>query len=137
RSAILLLVTLEESGLLGSRCYTEHPLFPLHRTTAVSNLDAMRVMGPAKDMTVVGYGNSDLDDVLIEALAPQNREARPEPTPENGFYFRSDHFNFAKKGVPALYAKGRPAHVEKGVEYGNAVAAEYGAKRYHKPADEF
>ena len=137
RSVILLLVTLEESGLLGSRYYTEHPLFPLHRTAAVINLDAMSVMGPAKDMTVVGYGNSDLDDLLIEALAPQNREARPEPTPENGFYFRSDHFNFAKKGVPALYAKGGPDHVEKGVEYGNAVAAEYGAKRYHKPADEF
>lgn len=137
RSVILLLVTLEESGLLGSRYYTEHPLFPLHKTAAVINLDAMSVIGPTRDMTVVGFGNSSLDDLLIEALQPQQREARPEPTPENGFYFRSDHFNFAKAGVPALYAKGGPDHVEKGVEYGRAQAADYGAKRYHKPADEY
>ncbi|MFB9067474.1 M28 family metallopeptidase [Pseudofulvimonas gallinarii] len=137
RSVILLLVTLEESGLLGSRYYTEHPLFPLHKTAAVINLDAMSVIGPARDMTVVGFGNSSLDDLLVEALKPSQREARAEPTPENGFYFRSDHFNFAKKGVPALYAKGGPDHVEKGVEYGHAQAADYGQHRYHKPADEF
>ncbi len=137
RSVILLLVTLEESGLLGSRYYTENPVFPLERTAAAINLDAMSVIGPSRDMTVVGYGNSSLDDTLRESLVPQQREPRPEPTPENGFYFRSDHFNFAKKGVPALYAKGGPDHVEKGVEHGQAMAAEYNRLRYHKPADEF
>jgi Zn-dependent M28 family amino/carboxypeptidase len=137
RSVILLLVTLEESGLLGSRYYTEHPLFPLHKTAAVINLDAMSVIGPSRDMTVVGFGNSSLDDLLIEALTPHQREAKAEPTPENGFYFRSDHFNFAKAGVPALYAKGGLDHVEKGVEYGLSITADYGSKRYHKPADEF
>jgi Zn-dependent M28 family amino/carboxypeptidase len=137
RSVILLFVTLEESGLLGSRYYAEHPLFPLERTAAVVNLDAMSLIGPSRDMTVVGYGNSVLDDYLTEALAPQQREARAEPTPENGFYFRSDHFNFAKKGVPALYAKGGPDHVDHGVEWGQAQAAEHNAQRYHKPSDEF
>jgi Zn-dependent M28 family amino/carboxypeptidase len=137
RSVILLLVTLEESGLLGSRYYAEHPLFPLERTAAAINLDAMSLIGPSHDMTVVGYGNSQLDDYLTDALAPQQREARPEPTPENGFYFRSDHFNFAKKGVPALYAKGGPDHIDHGVEWGQAQAAEHNALRYHKPSDEF
>jgi Zn-dependent M28 family amino/carboxypeptidase len=137
RSVILLLVTLEESGLLGSRYYAEHPLFPLEKTAAVINLDAMSVIGPSKDVVVVGYGNSVLDDYLAEAVAPQQRTVEPEPTPENGYYFRSDHFNFAKKGVPALYAKGGPNHAEKGIEYGQAQAADYTAQRYHKPADEF
>lgn len=137
RSIILLLVTLEESGLLGSKYYAEHPLFPLEKTAAVINLDAMSVIGPSKDVVVVGYGNSVLDDYLADAVKPQNRRVEPEPTPENGFYFRSDHFNFAKKGVPALYAKGGPDHVDFGTEYGKAQAADYTAKRYHKPADEF
>lgn len=137
RSVILLLVTLEESGLLGSKYYAEHPLFPLEKTAAVINLDAMSVIGPSKDVVVVGYGNSVLDDYLTDAVKPQNRRVEPEPTPENGYYFRSDHFNFAKKGVPALYAKGGPDHIDLGTEHGKAQAADYTAKRYHKPADEF
>src|SRR5690606_31568240 len=92
RSVILLLVTLEESGLLGSRYYAEHPLFPLEKTAAVINLDAMSVIGLSRNVVVVGYGNSSLDDYLKEAVAPQERVVEPEPTPQNGYYFRSDHF---------------------------------------------
>lgn len=137
RSVVLLLVTLEESGLLGSRYYAEHPLFPLEKTAAAINIDAMNMVGPTRDMVIVGYGNSSLDGHLADALKTQDRVTVPEPTPENGFYFRSDHFNFAKKGVPALYANGGPDHIEKGREFGMEVAADYVANRYHKPADEF
>jgi len=137
RSVVLLLVTLEESGLLGSRYYAEHPLFPLEKTAAVINLDAMSVIGPSRNVVVVGYGNSTLDDYLKEAVAPQQRVVEPEPTPQNGYYFRSDHFNFAKKGVPALYAKGGQDHIDKGVAFGEAQAADYNTHRYHKPGDEF
>ncbi len=137
RSVVLLLVTLEESGLLGSRYYAEHPLFPLEKTAAALNIDAMNMVGPTRDVVIVGYGNSNLDEYLAEAIKPQDRITVPEPTPENGFYFRSDHFNFAKKGVPALYANGGPDHVEKGREFGMSLAADYVANRYHKPADEF
>ncbi len=137
RSIVLLLVTLEESGLLGSRYYTENPVLPLAQTAAVVNIDAMSMIGPSNDIVVVGYGNSTLDDYLKAAAQTQQREVVPEPTPENGFYFRSDHFNFAKHGVPAMYAKGGPDHAEQGLEYGQRLAAEYNRDRYHKPADEF
>ncbi len=137
RSVVLLFVTLEESGLLGSRYYAENPVFPLAQTAAAINLDAMSVIGPSRDIVVVGYGNSNLDDHLRTTATAQGRVVVPEPTPENGFYFRSDHFNFAKAGVPALYAKGGQDHVEHGVEFGQAQAAEYNRLRYHKPADEY
>ncbi len=137
RSILFLAVTLEESGLLGSRWYAENPVYPLTQTVANINMDALPVIGPTKDVVVVGFGSSELENVLADAAQAQDRMIVQEPTPENGFYFRSDHFNFAKVGVPALYAKGGIDHVEKGKEYGSAQAVDYVTNRYHKPADEY
>lgn len=137
RSVVFLAVTLEESGLLGSQYYVAHPAVPLNKTVAVINLDAMPVIGPARNMTVVGKGNSELEDILADVVKPSNRVLELESSPEAGFYFRSDHFNFAKAGVPALYAKGGSDLIDGGIEAGNAAQAEYNRVAYHKPEDTF
>lgn len=137
RSILFLAVTLEESGLLGSRWYAENPVYPLTKTAANINMDALPIIGPTNDVVVVGYGSSELENVLRDAAAAQNRTVVQEPTPQNGFYYRSDHFNFAKVGVPALYAKGGFDHREKGEEYGRQMAVDYTSNRYHKPSDEY
>jgi Zn-dependent M28 family amino/carboxypeptidase len=137
RSVVFLLVTLEESGLLGSKYYAANPVIPLKDTVAVVNLDAMSVVGPTKDFVVVGLGNSELDDVLRPIAQAQGRTLVEEDSVEKGFFFRSDHFSFAKHGVPALYAKGGIDHAEKGVDFGREVQSDYTNVRYHKPADEF
>ena len=137
RSVLFLAVTLEESGLLGSKYYVAHPTIALDKTVAVINLDAMSVAGPARDMTVVGHGSSELEELLALQTAAQGRMLTAEATPESGFYFRSDHFNFAKAGVPALYASGGADLVEGGLEAGKVAAEDYGKNRYHKPGDEF
>ena len=137
RSVVFLAVTLEESGLLGSKYYVAHPSIPMDKTVAVINMDAMSVAGRSKDMTVVGMGNSELEDILANAVKPQNRVLKMEASPESGFYFRSDHFNFAKAGVPALYAKGGTDLVDGGIDGGKAAEADYRDKRYHKAADQY
>lgn len=137
RSLLFVPVTLEESGLLGSKYYVANPAVPLKNTVAVINLDAMPITPRAKDMTVIGYGNSELEDLLATATKSQGRVLTPEPTPEHGYYFRSDHFNFAKAGVPALYSKGGDDLVQGGTAAGQAIAQDYRANRYHKPSDEF
>jgi len=137
RSLLFLAVTLEESGLLGSKYYVAHPSIPLNKTVAVINLDAMPVIGKAKDMTVVGFGSSELEDLLKTQAEGQQRVLHAEATPEDGFYFRSDHFNFAKAGVPALYAKGGSDLVEGGVDAGRKAESDYRDNRYHKPGDQF
>jgi len=137
RSVVFLLVTLEESGLLGSKYYAANPVIALKDTVAVVNLDAMSVVGPTKDFVVIGLGNSELDAVLEPIATAQGRTLVEEDGVEKGFFFRSDHFSFAKFGVPALYAKGGIDHVEKGVDYGRQIQANYGTIAYHKPADEF
>jgi Zn-dependent M28 family amino/carboxypeptidase len=137
RSLLFLAVTLEESGLLGSKYYVAHPTVPLNKTVAVINLDAMPIIGKARDMTVVGYGSSELEDILKTVADGQQRVLHAEATPQDGFYFRSDHFNFAKAGVPALYAKGGDDLIDGGVEAGKKAQIDYRDNRYHKPADEF
>ncbi|MFP7723865.1 M28 family metallopeptidase [Lysobacter sp. A3-1-A15] len=137
RSIMLLAVTLEESGLLGSKYYVANPTVPLDQTVAVINLDAMSVSGPSRDFTVVGMGNSELEDLLKTQADTQQRVLREESSPQSGFYFRSDHFNFAKAGVPALYAKGGDDLVDGGTEAGQAAQADYRDKRYHQVGDEF
>jgi Zn-dependent M28 family amino/carboxypeptidase len=137
RSLLFLAVTLEESGLLGSKYYVAHPTIPLNKTVAVINLDAMPVIGQAKDMTVVGFGSSELEDLLKAQADGQTRVLHAEATPEDGFYFRSDHFNFAKAGVPALYAKGGSDLVEGGTDAGRKAESDYRDNRYHKPGDQF
>ena len=137
RSIVFLFVTLEESGLLGSKYYAAHPVIPLEKTVAVINLDAMSVLGPSKELVVIGLGNSTLDDVARPFAEAQGRVLMEESEPQNGYFFRSDHFNFAKAGVPALYAKGGVDHREKGREYGLAWMADYTAVRYHKVGDNY
>ncbi|WP_223621496.1 M28 family metallopeptidase [Lysobacter sp. ESA13C] len=137
RSLLFVSVTLEESGLLGSKYYVAHPTVPLNKTVAVINLDAMPIIGKAKDFTVVGYGSSELEDILKTIADGQGRVLHAEATPQDGFYFRSDHFNFAKAGVPALYAKGGDDLLEGGTEAGQKAQVDYRDHRYHKPADQF
>ena len=134
RSVAFLAVTLEESGLLGSQYYVAHPAFPLENTVAAINLDAMSVAGPSRDFVVTGMGNSELEDILEPIASAQGRTLVEEGNPAGGFYFRSDHFNFAKAGVPALYAKGGNDLVEGGTEAGRLAGEDY-ATRYHQPSD--
>ena len=137
RSVVFLAVTLEESGLLGSAFYVQNPIFPLNKTVAALNMDAISWGGPTRDVSVIGFGASELEPYLERAAAKQDRVLREEPTPENGFFYRSDHFNFAKVGVPALYFKMGIEDREKGAEWAKAQAAEFTALHYHKPSDEF
>ena len=137
RSVVFVAVTLEESGLLGSKYYVAHPTFPLDKIAGVVNIDAMSVSGRAKDMTVVGYGSSQLEDILKPIVAMQGRVLHSEASPQNGSYFRSDHFNFAKAGVPALYTDGGEDLREGGMEAGRKAAEDYGKNRYHGPKDEY
>ena len=137
RSVMFLAVTLEESGLLGSAYYAANPLVPLTKTVAALNMDAISWGGPTRDVTVVGSGSSQLEEYLAQAAAKQDRVVKPEPTPENGFFFRSDHFNFAKVGVPALYIKLGFDDREQGEAFGRERQAAYTLNDYHKPSDEY
>jgi Zn-dependent M28 family amino/carboxypeptidase len=135
RSVVFVAVTLEESGLLGSKYYVAHPTVPLDKIAGVVNLDAMSVAGRSRDFVVTGKGNSELEDMLKAHADRQGRVLAEEGNTAAGYYFRSDHFNFAKAGVPALYAKGGSDLVEGGTEAGKVTGAEY-ARRYHQPSDE-
>ncbi|MCC6561633.1 MAG: M28 family peptidase [Xanthomonadales bacterium] len=138
RSIVIMLPTLEESGLLGSKYFAAHPPLSLTKMAAVINMDALPIRGRNLDMGVIGQGQSpDLEALLAGALQAQGRRTEPEAAPEKGFFFRSDHFNFAKQGVPALYARAGLTHVARGAEYGKQWSDEYTANRYHKPADQF
>ncbi|MBD8487462.1 M28 family peptidase [Echinicola sp. CAU 1574] len=137
RTVVFLAVTAEEQGLLGAAYYTEHPVYPILQTIANINMDGINPYGKMKDIVVVGKGQSDLEDVLAREAEKQGRYTSEEPTPSAGYYFRSDHFNFAKKGIPALYTGTGIDHVEKGKEFGKSLQDEYRAKYYHKPSDEF
>jgi Zn-dependent M28 family amino/carboxypeptidase len=136
RTLVFFAPTLEESGLLGSAYYVEHPLYPLANTVATLNMDAIDFGGPKRDVTVIGYGASELDGYLATAAQHYGRVLAPEPTPEKGFFFRSDHFNFAKAGVPSLYIKVGIDDVEHGAQWGREQLDDYVAQRYHKPSDE-
>ena len=125
RSALFLAVTLEESGLLGSAYYAENPTIPMNQIVAGLNMDAMLPVGPTHDMVVVGYGASELEDLLREHLDETNRTLVPDPNPQAGYFYRSDHVSFAKKGVPMLYADGGNDKVDGGVAAGKAIADTY------------
>ncbi len=137
RSLVFLAVTAEESGLLGSKSYAANPVVPLERTVGGINMDAFSMSGPARDVIVVGKGKSELDAYLERALASEGRVAKREPTPEKGYYYRSDHFSFAKLGVPMLYFEGGEDLIDGGVEAGRAAAEDYTVNRYHAPGDEY
>jgi Zn-dependent M28 family amino/carboxypeptidase len=135
RSVLFLAVTAEEQGLLGSQYYAVQPIYPLAKTAAVINIDTLNVHGRTKDLTVVGYGASDLDDYARDAAGEQGRVLRPDPEPEKGFYYRSDHFNFAKEGVPAFDPDEGVDFVGQPPEYSVKVRNEYTERDYHKPSD--
>ncbi len=137
RSVVFLAVTAEESGLLGSKFYAENPVFPLSQTAGGVNMDAFSMSGPAKNLTVIGKGKSQLDDYLEAAAKSEGRIPEMEPTPEKGFYYRSDHFSFAKLGVPMVYFEGGDDLVNGGKAAAKAAAEDYEKNRYHAPGDEF
>lgn len=136
RSIIFLAVTAEEQGLLGSAYYGANPLWPLSQTVGGLNMDGLNNYGPTSDVTIVGYGNSELDDIIAEAAKTQGRTVVADAEPEKGYFYRSDHFELAKYGVPMLYPGTGVTHKEKGKAYIEEKNAEYLASRYHKPSDE-
>jgi Zn-dependent M28 family amino/carboxypeptidase len=137
RSILFLAVTAEEQGLAGSEYYARHPVYPLAKTLAVINMDALNIYGRTRDLTVVGLGNSQLDDYARDAAAEQGRVLKPDPRPENGGYFRSDHFPFAKQGVPAINAGGGADYLDRPSDEVRKLQDVYTAQHYHKPSDEY
>jgi Zn-dependent M28 family amino/carboxypeptidase len=137
RSVLFVAVTLEESGLLGSEYFAAHPPLPVSQMAGGLNMDNLAPIGPARDVVIVGFGASDLDDYLRRAAEQRGRRLSPEPTPEKGLYYRSDHFNLAKHGVPMLYPKPGIDLMTGGSEAGLAWQAAFVADRYHKPSDEY
>jgi Zn-dependent M28 family amino/carboxypeptidase len=136
RSILFLAVTAEEQGLLGSQYYSVTPLYPLANTLANINIDGMNLHGRTKDLVLIGLGNSDLDQYAQQAASEQGRTIKGDPEPEKGFYYRSDHFNFAKLGVPALDPDAGTEYVGKPPDYGMKVRDDYTTNRYHKPQDD-
>ena len=135
RSILFLAVTAEEQGLLGSQYYSVAPLYPLAKTAANINIDGLNVWGRTNDITLVGYGASDLDDYVRDVAGEQGRVVTPDKEPEKGFYYRSDHFNFAKQGVPALHPDHGDDFIGKPKDYGMQVRSEYNERDYHQPSD--
>ena len=136
RSILFLAVTAEEKGLLGAKYYAQNPLYPLGNTLANINIDGVNQWGLTEDIVVVGLGNSTLDDLLTAAAEDAGRVVVPDPEPEKGFFYRSDHFEFAKEGVPALYVDAGTQFIGKPEGYGERKREEYTANDYHKPSDE-
>ena len=136
RSILFLMVTAEEKGLVGAKFYATHPLYPLTKTAANINIDGINQWGKTSDFTVIGLGNSTLDDELLGVLKTENRSVRPDAEPEKGFYYRSDHFEFAKQGVPALDTDAGIEYIGKPAGYGIQKRDEYTNKDYHSVTDE-
>ncbi len=137
RTIIFLAVTAEEQGLLGSAYYAENPLFPVEKTVANINMDGLNRFGKTRDMVVVGQGQSELEDYLNDAITKKGGYLSFDQHTEAGYYYRSDHFNFAKKGIPALFANSGKDFIGKDSSYGKALEKEYNDKHYHQPSDHF
>ena len=135
RSMLFLSVTAEEQGLLGSAYYAQHPLYPLEKTLANINIDGLQRAGRARDLEVVGFGNSTLDDLAGSILAEAGRVLVPDTETEKGSFYRSDHFEFAKVGVPAFYTKAGVDILGQPADYGRRLRDEYTTRDYHKPTD--
>jgi Zn-dependent M28 family amino/carboxypeptidase len=134
---VFLSVTAEEAGLLGSRYYAEHPVYPLGATVGGVNMDVLNVKGRTHDFEITGAGKSELEDRMKTLVEAQGRVVKPEPNPERGSYFRSDHFSFAKLGVPMFDGGSGEDQVDGGVAKGHAATLDYIENRYHKPQDEY
>lgn len=137
RSIVILSVTAEEQGLLGSAYYAQNPIYPAEKTVANINIDGLNRFAKTKDITIVGSGQSELEDYLTEEVAKDGGYISYESHPEAGYYYRSDHFNFAKAGIPALYSETGIDVEGKGKEYGKMLDEEYRTKNYHRPSDEY
>ncbi|GAA0881048.1 M28 family metallopeptidase [Algoriphagus jejuensis] len=137
RTVVFLAVTAEEQGLWGSAYYAQNPIYPKEKTVANINMDGINPYGKMKDVSIIGVGQSEMEDLLNVELEKLGRYSAPEPNPVAGYYFRSDHFNFAKVGIPALYFGTGIDHVEKGKEYGKQLQEDYTANYYHKPNEEY
>lgn len=137
RTVVFLAVTAEEQGLLGSKHYAENPIYPVAKSVANINMDGITYLGKMKDLTVVGHGQSELEDLAREVAEKQGRYVIPDPDAGKGYFFRSDHFQFAKVGIPALYASGSYEHMTKGVDYVKEKNLEYLGTAYHRPQDEY
>jgi Zn-dependent M28 family amino/carboxypeptidase len=137
RSIVFMAVTAEESGLIGSRYYAENPVYPLGKTVGGVNMDELNLVGATRDIVVVGIGKSELEDYLRPIAASQQRVIVPAPSPENGAYYRSDHFSFARLGVPMLDIKGGEDLVVGGKAAGAAAAKDFIVNHYHSPKDEY
>ncbi len=136
RSVLFLAVTGEEKGLLGARHYATTPLYPLAKTVANINIDGAQFIGPSRDIEVIGYGNSTLDDIAAAILKKSGRTLTPDTEPEKGFFYRSDHFEFAKQGVPAFYTHYGVDIIGKPAGYGREKREAYTANDYHKVSDQ-
>lgn len=136
RSILFLSVTAEEQGLLGSEYYAENPLYPLKNTLADINMDELNIWGKTKDITIIGLGNSTLDDIAAKVLQSHDRTVRPDPAPENGGFYRSDHFSFAKQGLPSLNPESGVDYIGKPADYGKKAEEAWNANNYHKPSDQ-
>jgi Zn-dependent M28 family amino/carboxypeptidase len=136
RSILFLAVTAEEQGLLGSQYYASTPVYPLAQTVANINLDGLNVHGRTSDVILIGYGASDLDDYVHAAAREQNRRVKPDPEPQNGYYYRSDHVNFARRGVPALYTDEGVDGIGPTAEASMRLRREFTGLHYHKPSDD-
>ena len=137
RTIVFLAVTAEEQGLWGSAWYAQNPVYPAAKTLANINMDGLNNFAATKDIIIVGKGQSELEEYLTEAAKQQDRYIAFEQHPEAGYYYRSDHFNFAKVGIPALYTSSGIDAVGKGKEYGKKMEDEYTEKNYHRPSDEY
>lgn len=135
RSILFLSVTAEEQGLLGSRYYAEHPLYPLARTAMDINMDGMNVHGRTRDIVMIGLGNSTLDELVTDTAREQGRTVKPDPEPEQGHFYRSDHFSFSKEGVPAFDPDPGIDFIGKPEGWGLEQRRKYTAENYHKPSD--
>jgi Zn-dependent M28 family amino/carboxypeptidase len=137
RSIVFLATTAAEPNLLGSRYYVENPIFPLRQTAAVINVDTMLAGGRTRDVSIIGFGNSDLEDIARAEALLQGRITHPEPDPQIGMYFRSDSYSFAGRGVPVLYVQSGIDSAARGPVWGKAQIDDYLAHRYRQPSDQY
>lgn len=136
RSIVFLVPTCEETGFLGTNFYVDNPIYPIDKTVAVINLDVIPLWGANNDLTITGYGHSTLDDMVTRLASNYDRYVMPDPEAFNGMFYRSDHFPFMQKGVPAIFAKGWSDNREHGKEWSSAKIKDYWANVYHKPTDQ-
>ena len=135
RSILFIATTAEERGLLGAQYYATHPLYPLRQTLADINFDGINVLGRTRDIQIIGFGNSDLDDRLVAAAATQGRSVGADGNSDKGSFFRADHFEFAKEGLPALYTRRGEQFIGQPAEFSGLKTDDYVSHRYHKVTD--